>query len=219
MFMRSFGFNDVWYLLIATQWTIYLTVVAFLVGGALGLWLALARTGGSRVGISLALVWIRAFQNTPLLVQLFLIYYGLGLFGFRLPPFVAAAVGLICYASAFLAEIWRGCILAVPRQQWEAADALALTPWQIRWYVILPQALRIAIPPTVGFLVKLIKNSSLASVVGMTELMRAATAINNATFQPFKVFLCAAIIYFLLCFPLTMLSRRFERQLDVSTRG
>jgi polar amino acid transport system permease protein len=107
----------------------------------------------------------------------------------------------------------------VPRQQWEAGDALALTPWQLRRYVVLPQAIRIAIPPTVGFLVKLIKNSSLASIVGMTELMRAATAINNATFQPFKVFAVAALIYFALCFPLTLLSRHFERKLDVSARG
>lgn len=217
--MRDFGLNDIVYLLIATQWTIYLTLIAFLAGGALGLLLALARTGRLPVANGVALVWIRAFQNTPLLIQLFLIYYGLGMLGYRLPPFVAAALGLIFYASAFLGEIWRGCIISVPRQQWEAGDSLALTPWQLRRYVVLPQAVRLAIPPTVGFLVKLIKNSSLASIVGMTELMRAASAINNATFQPFKVFVCTALIYFVLCFPLTVLSRRFERKLDVSARS
>lgn len=217
--MRDFGVNDILYLLTATQWTIYLTILSFVAGGLLGLVLAIARTSRSPLASGAALVWIRAFQNTPLLIQLFLIYYGLGLLGYRLPPFVAAVVGLTFYTSAFLGEIWRGCILSVPRQQWEAGDALALTPWQLRRHVVLPQAIRIAIPPTVGFLVKLIKNSSLASIVGMTELMRAATAINNATFQPFKVFAVAALIYFALCFPLTLLSRHFERKLDVSARG
>ena len=217
--MRDFTLADVLYLLQAAEWTIFLTVFAFVAGGLLGLVLAIARTSRGRIANVAAIVWIRSFQNTPLLIQLFLIFYGLGLLGYRLPPVVAASHGLAFYTSAFLAEIWRGAILSVPRQQWEAGESLALSPWQLRRYVILPQAIRIATPPTVGFLVKLIKNSSLASVVGMTELMRAATAINNATFQPLRVFLCAALIYFVLCFPLTMLSRRFERKLDVSSRG
>ena len=217
--MRDFTLADVLYLLQAAEWTIFLTVFAFVAGGLLGLVLAIARTSRGRIANVAAIVWIRSFQNTPLLIQLFLIFYGLGLLGYRLPPVVAASLGLAFYTSAFLGEIWRGAILSVPRQQWEAGESLALSPWQLRRYVILPQAIRIATPPTVGFLVKLIKNSSLASVVGMTELMRAATAINNATFQPLRVFLCAALIYFVLCFPLTMLSRRFERKLDVSSRG
>ena len=217
--MRDFTLADVLYLLQAAEWTVFLTVFAFVAGGLLGLVLAIARTSRGRIANVAAIVWIRSFQNTPLLIQLFLIFYGLGLLGYRLPPVVAASLGLAFYTSAFLGEIWRGAILSVPRQQWEAGESLALNPWQLRRYVILPQAIRIATPPTVGFLVKLIKNSSLASVVGMTELMRAATAINNATFQPLRVFLCAALIYFVLCFPLTMLSRRFERKLDVSSRG
>lgn len=217
--MRDFVFNDFIYLVKATQWTIFLTVFAFVVGGMLGLVLAVARTSRAWIANLVAIVWIRSFQNTPLLIQLFLIFYGLGLIGFRLPAVVAASLGLAFYASAFLGEIWRGAILSVPRQQWEAGESLALSSWQLRRYIILPQAVRIAIPPTVGFLVKLIKNSSLASVVGMVELTRAATAINNATFEPLQVFLCAALIYFVLCFPLTMLSRRFERKLDVNSRS
>jgi polar amino acid transport system permease protein len=157
-------------------------------------------------------------QGTPLLVLLFIAYFGLGIFGIEVPPLVAAALSLMINASAFLGEIWKGCVDAVPRTQSEAAECLALTRWQAFVDVILPQAARIATPPTVGFMVQLLKNTSLASVVGFVELTRAAQVINNSTIQPFLVFGIAGAIYFLLCYPLTAWSRSLERTLNVGRR-
>lgn len=217
--MRPFGLNEFLYVLSAAQWTIYLTALAFLLGGLGGLAIALVRTSKLWPLSLVAMGWVRLFQNTPLLVQLFLVYYGLALLGYQLPAVVAGAIGLTFWSSAFLGEIWRGCIQAVPRPQWEAASSIALSGWQTRYYVILPQALRIAVPPTIGFVVQLIKNSSLLSVVGIMETMRAASTVNQTTSQPLLVFLIAAAIYFAMCFPLTVLSRKLERRLNASHTG
>ncbi len=122
------------------------------------------------------------------------------------------------YSSGFLAEIWRGCIQSVPKTQWEAAECLALTRWQRMTRVILPQALRMATAPTVGFLVQIVKNTSLASVVGFVELSQAGKLINNSIFEPFTIFVTVALFYFALCFPLSTWSRSLERKLNVSRR-
>jgi len=142
-------------------------------------------------------------------------YYGLSLFGIRLPAFFAASLSLSIYVSAYLAEIWRGSIESVPFQQWEASSSLALTKGQQYRYVILPQAVRIALPPTVGFLVQLVKNTSIVSVVGFVELSRAGALVNQATFLPFQVFSVVAAIYFVICFPLSRLSRHLEKVMNV----
>jgi len=133
----------------------------------------------------------------------------------EIPPLLAASLSLSIYVSAYLAEIWRGAIQAVPKQQWEASESLALTRAQQYRYIILPQALRISLPPTVGFLVQLVKNTSIVSVVGFVELSRAGQLVNNATFKPFEVFMVVAAIYFAICFPLSRLSRYLERVLHV----
>jgi polar amino acid transport system permease protein len=145
---------------------------------------------------------------------LFMSYYGLSLFGLELPPFLAASASLAIYASAYLAEIWRGSIESVPYQQWEASSSLALTRPQQYRYIILPQAVRISLPPTVGFLVQLVKNTSIVSVVGFVELSRAGTLVSNATFLPFQVFSLVAAIYFTICFPLSRLSRHLEKVMN-----
>src|SRR4029077_14171818 len=131
---------------------------------------------------------------------------------------VAAGLGLVIYASAFLAEIWRGCLQSVPKTQWEAAECLALTRWQRMTRVILPQAMRIATAPTVGFLVQIVKNTSLASVVSFIELAQAGKLVNNTIFEPFTVFLVVAAFYFAICFPLSVWSRSLERKLNVGRR-
>jgi polar amino acid transport system permease protein len=129
---------------------------------------------------------------------------------------VAAGMALTLYSSAFLTEIWRGCINAVPRGQWEASASLALSlSEQLRW-VIGPQALRIAVPPTVGFMVQVIKGTALASVIGFIELTRTGSMIANATFRPFLVYSLVALMYFALCWPLSAWSRRLERNLNVA---
>lgn len=213
--MRTFGLDEAFYLLQAAQWTIYLSVLTFAMGGLVGFVIALARSSRSPALRTISGAYVQIFQNTPLIMQLFIVYYGLSLLGFRLPAVIAAGVALTFFASAFLGEIWKGSIQAVPRQQFEAADALALSPWHRTRYIILPQAIRIATPPTVGFFVQIVKNTSLTSIVGMTELMRAATIMNNATMAPLNIYAVVCLIYFLICFPLSVLSRKLEARVNV----
>ena len=134
----------------------------------------------------------------------------------RLRGRLLAAASFSIYAGAFLGEIWRGCLQAIPRTQWEAGASLGLGFIQQLRYIIVPQALRLAIPPTVGFLVQLIKNTSLAAVIGFIELTREGQLTTATTFRPFIVYLIVAAIYFALCFPLTQWSRRLERRLHVA---
>ncbi|MBI3710872.1 MAG: amino acid ABC transporter permease [Proteobacteria bacterium] len=207
---------DVLYLIAAARWTLALTALAFVGGGLSGLLVMLMRVVPARPINWLAIGWIQAIQGTPLLAQLFVFFFGFAIFGYRVSPWVAAGAAFSLYASAFLAEIWRGCVEAVPRTQWEASAALGLGFGQQLRYVIVPQAFRIAIPPTVGFLVQLVKNTSLASVIGFVELTREGQITTGATFRPFTVYGIVAILYFCICFPLSQLSRRLERKLNVA---
>jgi polar amino acid transport system permease protein len=204
--------NHLFYLLEAARWTLLLSVIAFAGGAVLGLPLALMRVSGSRLLRGLASGYIQLIQGTPLLIVLFLSYFGLGILGYKLLPLVAAGLSLTLYSAAFLGEIWRGCIEAVPRTQQEAADCLGLNRVQQYVWVILPQAVRIAIPPTVGFMVQIVKNTSLASVIGFVELARAGQIVNNSTFEPFVIFSAVAVIYFALCYPLSLAARTLERR-------
>jgi polar amino acid transport system permease protein len=201
------------FLLLAARWTLLLSAIAFLGGGTAALLLLFMRYAQPRLGATLVRYYIELLQGTPLLLQLFLVFFGLPLLGIEVSPLLAAAVALILYAGAFLAEIWRGCVDAVPRGQWEASAALGLNFISQMRYVILPQALRIAVPPTVGFLVQLLKATALSSIVGFNDLTRAGTIVTNATFQPFLVYGLVALIYFAMCYPLTVCSRFLERKL------
>jgi polar amino acid transport system permease protein len=216
--MRSLGLNDLYFIVIATRWTLALSAIAFAGGGIGGLVVALARTGRLAWLRALVAGYIRLFQGTPLLMQLFLVFFGVNILGLSVDPWTAASLGLTLNASAFLGEIWRGCIEAIPKGQWEGATALGLRYASLMRHVILPQAGRIAIPPTVGFLVQLIKATSLASIIGFVELTRTAQVINNAAFQPFTIFGLVALIYFLLCWPLSLYSKRMERKLAARAR-
>jgi polar amino acid transport system permease protein len=175
--------------------------------------LLLARVAKRRGAAQLVSGYVQLFQGTPLLMQLFLAYFGLALLGWQVSAWSAAALALTLYTSAFLAEIWRGCVDAVPKGQWEAADSLAMSFGEKMRHVIGPQAARIAVAPTVGFLVQVIKGTALASVIGFIEITKAGTMISNATFQPFKVYACVALLYFALCWPISAYSRRLERKM------
>ncbi len=210
--IRPFGPDEALFILLAIRWTLALSAVAFLGGVLGGLLVALARTARAGLPRYLAFGFIRIFQGTPLLMQLFLVYFGLSITGYGINPWTAAALALTLHASAFLGEIWRGCIEAVPAGQSEASWALGLGYVDRMRSVILPQAARIAVAPTVGFLVQLIKGTSLASIIGFVELTRAGQIINNATFQPFTVFGLVAVAYFALCWPLSLYARRMERR-------
>lgn len=208
--IRPFGIQEFWFIVLAVQWTIALSAVAFAGGAVGGLVVALARVSKYGLLCLPALGFIRLFQGTPLLMQLFLTYFGLQIIGFGVSPWAAAALALTVHAAAFLGEIWRGCIQAVPEGQSEASWALGLSYFDRMKSVILPQAARIAVAPTVGFLVQLIKGTSLASIIGFVELMRAAQIMNNATYSPLKVYGLVTIIYFCLCWPLSFYARRME---------
>ena len=217
--MPTFGPQHLWFLLTAAGWTLALSAIAFIGGGLLGFGVTLARISPNRFVRGLASAYVQVVQGTPLLILLFMIYFGLAIAGFdQLPALIAAGAGLTIYASGFLGEIWRGCIGAVPRTQWEAAECLALSPWQRLTRVVLPQAMRLATAPTVGFLVQIVKNTSLASVVGFVELSQAGKLINNSIFQPFIIFVTVALFYFAICYPLSAWSRGLERRLNVGRR-
>ncbi|WP_028033823.1 amino acid ABC transporter permease [Chelativorans sp. J32] len=215
--IRAFGWNEFFMIVMAAQWTIALSAIAFAGGGIGGLIIALVRVSDLRIPRLLAIGFIRLFQGTPLLMQLFLVFFGMNIFGFAINPWLAATIALTLHASAFLGEIWRGCIEAVPPGQREAATALGLRYFNRMRYVILPQAARIAVAPTVGFLVQLIKGTSLAAIIGFTELTRQGQIINNATFSPFLVFGTVAAVYFVLCWPLAVLARRMEFKFSRAT--
>jgi polar amino acid transport system permease protein len=205
-------------LLLAVPWTLALSAIAFAGGGLAGLVLLLAGIGPYK-WVRLAVdLYIELFQSTPLLMQLFLVYFGLPTLGIDVPAWLAATVCLTLYSSAFLTAIWRGCIEAIPLGQWDGGASLGLHYIQQLRLVILPQALRIAIPPTVGFLVQLVKSTALASIVGYHELTKTAQILSNATFQPFLIYGLVALAYFLICYPLTWGSRLLERRLARSGR-
>jgi polar amino acid transport system permease protein len=210
--MRTFGFPEFLFILEAAKWTLGLSLIAFIGGAIGGLLVALARTSESAFARGSATVFVLIFQGTPLLLQLFLIFFGAPVLGIDVNPWLAAGAALILNTSAFLGEIWRGSIQAIPRGQWEAAQALGLQYVARMRDVVLPQAFKIALPPTVGYMVQVIKGTSLAAIIGFTEVTRAGQIINNATFQPLMVFSLVAGIYFVLCWPLSLLAARMERR-------
>lgn len=217
MTLRTFGLDEFGFLLQSLQWTVLLTIIALIGGGLLGFAVALARTSRVQSIRFAAGTYIQVIQGIPVLMILFLSYYGLSLAGLELPPLFAAGASMTIYTSGYLAEIWRGCIQAVPKQQWEASESLAMSRLQQYRYVILPQAVRISLPPTVGFAVQVVKNTSITSIIGFVELARAGQLINNATFQPFRVFIAVAALYFAVCYPLSQLSRWLERRLHAGS--
>jgi polar amino acid transport system permease protein len=217
--MPTFGFTHLQFLLQGALWTVALSACALLGGGLMGLLIALCRVSRFSVVSGLAWAYIQVVQGVPLLVIMFVGYFGLPALGVPVSPLIAATLSMTVWVGAYFGEFWRGAIQAVPRAQWEAAECLALTSTQRMFKVIIPQAVRSATPGTVGFMVQIVKNTSLASAVSFIDLTRAGQLINNSTFQPFLTFTVVAIIYFLLCFPLSVLSRRLEKRMARGMRG
>jgi polar amino acid transport system permease protein len=210
--MQGITIDHLFFIFKGAGWTIVLSALGFIGGTLLGLPVALARSSRHAWLSRSTGIFVQVIQGVPLPVIMFVVYFGISVAGFDLPALVAAGLALTAYAGAYLGEIWKGCIQAVPRTQWEAAECLALTPAQTAAYVILPQAGRIAIPPTVGFLVQIVKNSSYAVVIGFFDLTYSSRVVNNSTFEPFVVFTIAALIYFAMCYPLSRLASRLERK-------
>lgn len=213
MSLRDFGPNELTFLIMATRWTILLALIAFAGGGLIGLIVAALRVAPLPPLRWLAAGYIQFFMGTPILIQLFMAYYGSSLLGFRPDPWLAAALTFSFNGGAFFGEIFRGSIDAVPKGQWEASTALGFRFLPTLRLVILPQATKLMLPPTVGFMVQIVKTTSVASLIGLTELARAATQVNTVTFQPVLVFGTVSLIYFMLCWPLSLYAGHLERKL------
>lgn len=205
------------FIVFAIKWTLLLSVVAMLGGGIIGLLIAVMRTARSATVRWIATGYIQLFQGTPVLMQLFLAYYGVAvLFNVQITAWPAVVLAFTLYAGAFLGDIWRGSIEAIPQSQWEAGRALALRrSIQLR-FIILPQAFRISIPPTVGFAVQLVKSTSVAAIIGFVELTRAGQLMTNATYEPLTIYPFVAVLYFMICWPLSLLGQHLERRIDTS---
>lgn len=213
--MRLFNLNALLdalpFLLLGLSTTVYITVMAVLLGVALGLVVGLSRI--SRVGPlrAVATAYVELIRGTPLLVQLYIVYFGLVQFGLQLEARPAAIIALGVNSGAYVAEIVRAGIASVGKKQAEAAYALGMTGYQTMRLVVLPQAVRIMIPPLGNEFVTLIKESSLASVIGTQELMKQAGFVVSRTYQTFSTYVGAAIIYFILTTITSALLRRVER--------
>ena len=204
-------------LLEATQFTIYLSLIAFVGGGLMGALITLMRIIPNKRAGQFAVAYIWLFQSTPLLMMLFL--SGLGvprLLGVDVNPWIAAIISLVVYTSAYLSDVWRGAVESVPQGQWEGARSIGLSFFRTLRLVILPQAFRISLAPTVGFMVQIIKGTSLAYIIGFHDLMAIGKRWANAPVEgsePFIIFPLMALIYFALCYPLTLWSRHLEKRL------
>jgi polar amino acid transport system permease protein len=216
---RGFGGHELLYVLRGLGWTLALSAIAMGTGGIGGLIIAVARLSRARIPRWLASGYILLLQGTPVLMQLFLAFYGLAvLTGVQIDPWPAVIIAFTLYAAAFLGEIWHAAADAVPRSQWEAARALGLHRGVILLRIVAPQAARLAIPPTVGFLVQLVKSTAVASIIGFVELTRAGQLMVNVTFRPMEVFPLVALLYFAVCWPISLLASRLERRLDTRQR-
>lgn len=199
-------------LLFAARWTVLLSVVAFMGGASVGLLIMFLRISSQTVLREFAKGYIALFQGTPLLMQLFLVFFGLPLLGLRLEAWGTAVLCLTLFASAFFSEIWRSGVQSIPAGQWDASSSLGLNRIQRMRLIVLPQAMTITRAPTVGFMVQLIKSTAVTSIIGFDELVKTSNAINNATFEPFTVYSMVALIFFAMCYPLTLYSRWLQRR-------
>lgn len=215
MSLRDFGPNELWFLLMATRWTILLALIAFVGGGLIGAFIAALRVAPLKPLRWLAAAYIQFFMGTPILIQLFMAYYGSAFLGARPDPWVAAALTFCLNSGAFFGEIFRGSIESIPKGQWEAATALGFRFVRTLRLIIAPQAFRLMLPPTVGLMVQIVKTTSVASLIGLTELARSAVQVNTVTFQPALVFGTVSLIYFLLCWPLSLYAQYLERRLSL----
>ncbi|MBB5399569.1 amino acid ABC transporter permease [Paraburkholderia sp. BR13439] len=192
-----------------------LSMIFGLIGGAV---LALMGISHSRPLNWIARVYVSVMRGTPLLVQIFVIYYGLPSFGISLEPTPAGVIALSANVAAYLSESMRGAILGIHQGQWLASYSLGLSRRQTLRYVIAPQALRIAVPSLSNSLISLVKDTSLVSVITVTELLRSAQEMIASTYQPLPLYLAAAAVYWVLCQVLEWAQRWYERRLSLPTR-
>jgi len=212
-------FTVVWeglpYLLLGALVTIEVTVIALVLGSIIGLMAGLARLSKNRYLAGLAAVYVAFIRGTPLLVQLFILYFGLPQMGVKLPAFLCGVIGLSIYSGSYISEIVRGAIQSIDRGQTEAARSLGFSPAQTMRLVVLPQAFLRMLPPLGNEFIALIKNSSLVSLLTIQDLMRAGQRIISITFRSFEVYIAVAVLYFLLTYTMSVITRRMEQALRI----
>ncbi len=206
-------------LLQGTVLTIKFALMSMVFGLAIGIIVAIMGIGKVRVLRAIARAYVSVMRGTPLLVQIFVIYYGLPGIGISLDPTPAGVLTLSLNVGAYLSESMRGALEGMPRGQWLAAYSLGLSYWQTLRYVIAPQALRIAVPSLGNSLISLIKDTSLVSVITVTELLRSAQEVIASTYQPLPLYLACAAIYWVLSTGLSALQRRIEKRLALPARS
>lgn len=194
--------------------TIPLTLLSFVFGLILAVLTALARISHMKLLQAIARVYVSIIRGTPLLVQLFIIFYGLPNVGITLDPFISAVIGFSLSVGAYASEIIRAAILSIPKGQWEAGYSIGMTYTQALRRIILPQAARVSVPPLSNSFISLVKDTSLASLVLVTELFRRAQEIAARNYEFLLVYTEAAIIYWVICFFLSILQQYMERRLD-----
>ncbi|MCW7538836.1 amino acid ABC transporter permease [Aquabacterium sp. A7-Y] len=197
----------------ATGYTLIFAVSAMVLGLALGALVALVRVLELPLLRQAATVYVSAMRGTPLLVQVFIVYYGLPSVGIEFSPLTAGILALTLNVAAYLSESLRGAVTGVGRGQWMAGTSLGLTHLQTLRHIVAPQALRMAVPSLSNSLISLIKDTSLVSVIAVTELMLATKELISTTFQPFPLYLAAAGVYWLLSLCFEQVQRRLEKRL------
>lgn len=193
--------------------TILVSGVAIILGMPLGLVLCFGVTSKNTWLRRLSRIYQSVWRGTPILVQLLIIYYLLPLIGINVAPILAAIIALTLNTIAFQAEIFRGGLLAIPPGQLEAARMVGIRKWAARQHILVPQILRLVIPSLVNETISILKNSSLVSVIAVTELMRVSQQIVATTYRPFEIYIAAAIIYIVINFLLSLIGRIAEQRL------
>lgn len=201
-------------LLAAITGTIPLALASFALGLVIAVIVALMRLSHNRVISAAARVYISAIRGTPLLVQLFVIFYGMPSVGIVIDPWPAAIIAFSMNVGGYAAEIVRAAILSVPKGQWEAAHTVGYSQTQTLTRIVLPQAARVSVPPLSNTFISLVKDTSLASTILVTELFREAREIAAFTFEVLPIYLEAALIYWLICLVLATGQNAIERRLD-----
>lgn len=210
--------NSLPYLLKGAVFTLQLSIGGMFFGLALGFILAMMRLSRHWPVTWLARIYVSAFRGTPLIAQLFMIYYGLPQFGIELDPVPAAMIGLSLNTAAYASETLRAAISSIDKGQWEAAASLGMNRWQTLVRAILPQAGRVALPPLSNSFISLVKDTSLAATIQVPELFRQAQLISSRTLEVFTMYLAASLIYWLMATVLSTLQNYFENQLNRQDR-
>lgn len=198
----------------AIFYTIPLTLITFVIGLILAILTALARISHLKILQMIARIYVSIIRGTPLLVQLFIIFYGLPTVGITLDSYVAAIIGFSLSVGAYGSEIIRAAIISIPKGQWEAGYSIGMSYSQVLRRIILPQATRVSIPPLSNSFISLVKDTSLASLVLLTELFRKAQEIAATNYEFLLVYCEAALIYWVICFFLSILQQSLETRLD-----